>query len=160
MAETEVTLQQIIDGDAALNEIVGLGRNEIDSIAVIGFQAYEQGRVEEAETVFEGLSALDGNLYYGPAGLGAIRLSQGRLDEAEEFLQEALKRNPDDPTVRANLGETILRQGRLGEAAEQFQKALELDPEMRDGGVNRARAILQGMEVVLAAIENAGGGSA
>ena len=61
--------------------------------------------------------------------------------------------NPKDPTVRANLGETLLRKAQFNEAAKEFEKALELDPDERDPGANRARAIIEGMQVVISEVE-------
>ncbi|MBI1790021.1 MAG: tetratricopeptide repeat protein [Acidobacteria bacterium] len=58
-----------------------------------------------------------------------------------------------DPTVQANLGEALLRQGKFEEATKAFEKALALDPNEEDPGANRARAIIDGMELVVAEIE-------
>ncbi len=151
----EPTLQNIIDGKAPLNSAIGLRNEEIDAIAALAFQAYEQGRAEEAETIFDGLTALDQNLYYGYAGLGAIRLAADKVDQALPLLEKAVELNSQDPTVRANLGEALLRANRVEAAAEQFRQALELDPDQRDAGANRARAILLGMEVVMKELEKA-----
>ncbi|MBL0160864.1 MAG: tetratricopeptide repeat protein [Bryobacterales bacterium] len=143
------TLQRVIDGTAALNAFIGLGPDQLQAIAVIGYNSYEQGKIDEAEEIFQGLIALDGTKYFGYAGLGAIELSRGNVDAAHGHLSAALQRHPDEPTVLSNLGEVLLRQGKAEEAATAFQKALALDPDGRDPGANRARAILQGMNVVL-----------
>jgi cytochrome c-type biogenesis protein CcmH/NrfG len=55
--------------------------------------------------------------------------------------------------VHANLGEAYLRQSNMDEAAKAFRTALELDPNQNDPGANRARALLQGMSIVLAELE-------
>ena len=75
----EVTLQKIIDGEATVNDLIGLGEPQIQAIAVLGFQAYEQGRGDEARAIFEGLTALDSSSYFGYAGLGAMALADGDL---------------------------------------------------------------------------------
>ncbi len=143
------TLQRVIDGTAPLNAFIGLGPDQVQAIAAIGYTSYEQGKIEEAEEIFQGLIALDSTKYFGYAGLGAIALSRGDVEAAHEHLSAALARNPDEPTVLSNLGEVLLRQGKAEEAAAAFQKALTLDPDGRDPGANRARAILQGMNLVL-----------
>jgi cytochrome c-type biogenesis protein CcmH/NrfG len=143
------TLQRVIDGTAALNAFIGLGPDQLQAIAVIGYNSYEQGKIDEAEEIFQGLIALDSTEYFGYAGLGAIELSRGNVDSAHGHLSNALQRHPDEPTVLSNFGEVLLRQGKAEEAATAFQKALALDPDGRDPGANRARAILQGMNVVL-----------
>lgn len=143
------TLQRVIDGTAPLNTFIGLGPEQVQAIAAIGYTSYEQGKIEEAEEIFQGLIALDSSKYFGYAGLGAIELSRGNVEAAQGHLSDALARHPDEPTVLSNLGEVLLRQGKAEEAAAAFQKALALDPDGRDPGANRARAILQGMNVVL-----------
>ena len=145
----EVTLQKIIDGEATVNDLIGLGEPQIQAIAVLGFQAYEQGRNDEARTIFEGLAALDGNSYFGYAGLGAMALADGDLDAAVESLRAAIERNSNDPSVYANLGEALMRQGNVEEGAAAFQTALELDLDGVDPGANRARAMLRGLSLVL-----------
>jgi Flp pilus assembly protein TadD len=118
-------------------------------MAALGNNLYHQGRNRNAESVFQALITLDRSSYFGYAGMGALTLSEGRLDEALIYLRKASQLQPKDPTVRANLGETLLRKAQFNEAAAEFETALTLDPEEHDTGANRARAILQGMEVVL-----------
>src|SRR5690349_18728885 len=92
-----------------LSAIYGLTKNELDAIEVLGFELYQQGRTEEARTIFDGLIALNEHLYHGYAGKGALALAEEKLDEAASWLTQALERDSGDPTVHANLGETLLR---------------------------------------------------
>jgi tetratricopeptide (TPR) repeat protein len=142
-------------GRVSLSQMFGLAKQEIEAIAALGFQLYEQGKVSDAESIFNGLIALDSHVYYGYAGLGALALAEEKLDEASRWLARAAELNPDDPTVHANLGEAFLRQARVEEAAAEFQKALALDPKEADAGANRARAILSGMRSILQKLERA-----
>jgi tetratricopeptide (TPR) repeat protein len=151
-SSSSTLFQKALAGQAALNEFFGLKRTDIDAIAALGFQLYEQGKVRDAEVLFDGLIALDSQVYYGYAGMGAMALAEEKLDEAVNWLERAAALNPGDPTVHANLGEALLRQARFDQAATQFGLALRLDPEQRDPGANRARAILQGMQMVIAEV--------
>lgn len=139
----------VISGRAPWNSLFNISREHIQAMAALGYHMYEQGRNRNAESIFQGLIVLDHNSYYGYAGMGALALSEERLDEALAYLQKAAELEPKDPTVRANLGETLLRQAKFREAADQFERALTLDPGEHDTGANRARAVLEGMEVVL-----------
>ncbi|MBI1754592.1 MAG: tetratricopeptide repeat protein [Acidobacteria bacterium] len=132
-----------------------LNEDQIVSIAALGFNLYQQGRLGEAQTIFEGLTAIDPTNYAGYAGLGAVALAKEppALDEAVTHLTKAAGINATDPTVQANLGEALLRQAKFKEATQAFEKALALDPNEEDAGANRARAIIDGMEVVVAEIE-------
>jgi|SwirhisoilCB3_FD_contig_31_3240721_length_847_multi_3_in_0_out_0_1 tetratricopeptide (TPR) repeat protein len=140
-------------GRVSLSQMFGLAKQEIEAIAALGFQLYEQGKVADAESIFNGLVALDSHVYYGYAGLGALALAEEKLEEATRWLTRAAELNPEDPTVHANLGEALLRQTRVEEAAGQFQRALALDPDEKDPGANRARAILNGMRSILQRFE-------
>jgi predicted Zn-dependent protease len=47
------------------------------------------------------------------------------------------------------LGETLLRQGKVLEAKEHLEKAFSLDPDHKDPGVNRARALVSGIDAII-----------
>ena len=149
MDNPTVVVKETASGRVALSQIFGLAKQEIEAIAALGFQLYEQGKVGDAEAIFNGLIALDSHVYYGYAGLGAMALAEEKLEEAVRWLTRATELNPSDPTVHANLGEALLRHARFSDAATEFQTALQLDSEQKDPGANRARAILGGMQIVL-----------
>jgi tetratricopeptide (TPR) repeat protein len=157
MAEelTLETVQKALDGEAPINSIFGFTPEQIGGIASLGYELYEQGKMEEATQVFRGLIALDESNYLGYAGLGAVALAQEppALDMAVNFLTRATQLNGSDPSIYANLGEAYLRQAKFEEAAQAFEKALDLDPEEEDPGANRARAIIDGMEIVMAELQ-------
>jgi len=146
-------------GQVSLSQLFGLANQEMEALALLGFQLYEQGKAADAESIFNGLIALDSQLYYGYAGLGALSLAQEKLDEALRWLARAVELNPEDPTVHANLGEAFLRRAKFEEAAGEFQKALALDPAACDPGANRARAMLNGMRLTCRQTERATEGS-
>jgi tetratricopeptide (TPR) repeat protein len=141
------TLDKVLGNQAGLNEYIGFEEHELRAMASLAVRLYEQGRTAEARTVFQGLIALDPNLYLGHAALGAMDLTDGRLDSALSHLTKAIELNPDDPSVHANLGEVLLRKARSAEAQKHFQRALALDPLSQDTGANRARAILAAMNL-------------
>ncbi|MCW5964410.1 MAG: tetratricopeptide repeat protein [Bryobacterales bacterium] len=147
------TLADVIAGEQPLNVFLGLSQEQIQAFAALGFSSYQQGRTDEAREIFEGLIALDSTSYFGWAGLGAIELTEDNLEAAEQSLLSAVQRNGTDTTVLANLGEVYLRKGEAAKATGYLQKALALDPDGLDPATNRARAILQGMFLVLDEIE-------
>jgi tetratricopeptide (TPR) repeat protein len=147
-------------GRVSMSQMLGLAKQEVEAIAVLGFQLYEQGKVSEAETIFNGLIVLDSHVYYGYAGLGAMALAEEKLEEAIRWLTRATELNPKDPTVHANLGEALLRHARFSDAAAELHTALTLDAEQKDPGTNRARAILNGMQIVIQQAQRAQAGEA
>ena len=149
MDNQTVLVKEAASGRISLSQIFGLANQEVEAIAALGFQLYEQGKVTDAESIFKGLIALDSQVYYGYAGLGAMSLAEEKLEEAVRWLTRATELNPNDPTVHANLGEALLRHAKFSDAATEFQMALDLDAEQKDPGANRARAILNGMQIVI-----------
>lgn len=135
-------------GDLA--KYFGLTSRHMDAFAALGLQLYQQGRIGDAGTIFDGMIALDDQSYFGYAGLGAIALAQEPpdLNAASEHLQHAAGLNPKDPSVHANLGEVLLRQARFDEAAKAFEKSLALDPHQRHPGIRRARSIIAALDLV------------
>ena len=150
-----MTDQNKSEGTAGFNQFLELSKNQLAAIAALGFRFYEQGSLRDARTVFDGLIVLDPNLYFGYAGLGALALRDEKLDDAVRHLKRAAELQPQDPAVRANLGEALLRQAQFTEAASEFEQALNLDLNRRDPGANRARAILQGMNLVVSEMKRA-----
>jgi len=132
-----------------------ISEEQLEGIASMGYRLYEDGKFDEAAVIFQGLTVIARESYYGYAGLGAIALAKTPpdLDGALPNLTIAAELNPDSPTVHANLGEALLRHRKFDEAAAEFRKALDLDPEKKDAGANRARAIIEGLRVVTAELK-------
>ena len=149
-------LRNILDGKEGLDQKIELSKNQLAALAALGFRFYEQGNLRDAHTLFEWLTVLDPNLYFGHAGLGAMALRNEKLDDAARYLKRAAELQQQDPAVYANLGEVLLRQSYFTEAASAFDKALKLDPDERNPSANRARAILQGMSAAVSQIKNMG----
>ena len=142
--------KDVADGKAPLNAVVGLSETQIKAFAALGYTLYQQGRTEDAGKIFNAVVALDQNVYYGYAGLGAIALAKepADLETAYTNLTKAVELKPDEPTTLANLGETLLRQGKFDEAAKVLEKSFKLDPNGKDPGANRARAIVGGIQMI------------
>jgi protein O-GlcNAc transferase len=125
-------------------------QTQLQAMVALAFNYYQQGKLHEAETIFNGLTLIAPNSYYSYAGLGAIALAKKPADLTAALvnLKKAAELNPSDASVQANLGEVLLRQAKFDESAEYFKKSLELDPNHTDPGANRARAIIAGLNTV------------
>jgi tetratricopeptide (TPR) repeat protein len=140
------TFQKVLRDEAGLNEYIGLDESELTAVAALAANLYEQGRIAEARTIFEGLTALDGDFYRGHAGLGALALIEGDPETAMRSLARAAELCPGDASVLCNLGEAYLQRAEFTEAARCFERALALDPDGSDPGANRTRAIIAGLQ--------------
>jgi len=130
-------------------------QEQLEGMASLGFKMFQEGKLDDATQVFEGIIAVARESYYGYAGLGAIALAKepADLDGAVANLTMAIDLEPDSPTLHANLGEALLRKRLFAESAAEFRKALELDPEKKDPGANRARMIIEALMVAVAELK-------
>jgi|SRR5579863_5898769 tetratricopeptide (TPR) repeat protein len=154
MAEQQVTPVQLaerIQAGEQPSHVLGITDDQVKTIVAIGYNKYQQGKLDAANTLFRGAAALDTSNYMGFAGAGAVALARkpADLDAAYTNLSKAAELKPDDATIQANLGETLLRQGKLEEAKAPLEKAFSLDPDRKDPGVNRARALVTTLDAIV-----------
>lgn len=148
-------VEKWLKGELSLRELTALSGPEMLQMAIIGFRMYEQGRYNEAKTIFQGLVTLDPKEAYYLTALGAVFLAEDDLDEAKKYLDLAVAANDKEIAAFVNRGEVHLRQGRVLEAAQDFMKAVELDPEGKDPLTHRAKVLAA---AALETIEGAKGG--
>lgn len=134
-------VEKWVKGEMSLQELQGITGPEMLSLAMIGFQMYEQGKFDEAGTIFVGLNALDPKESYYVTALGAVHLAQDNLDAALTCFNLAIQLNDHEVASYVNRGEVFLRQGKIKEAAFDFKKAVELDPQGKDPLTARARVL-------------------
>jgi Flp pilus assembly protein TadD len=148
-------LRQRMANGETMAAILGITDTQIKAIMALGYNKYQQGRLKDAETTFLGVTSLDDKSYMGWAGLGAVALAKKPpdLETAYNSLTKAADLKPDDGTIQANLGEVLLRQGKVEEAKTHLEKAFQLDPNHKDPGVNRARAIVSGLNTIVKEVE-------
>ncbi|HEX3819590.1 MAG TPA: hypothetical protein VHW45_04625 [Candidatus Sulfotelmatobacter sp.] len=129
--------------------------SQLQAIAALGFNFYQQGRLKEADTAFRFLKLLHPQAYYAHAGLGVVAMAKQPpdLEEACQSLSRAAELNADDASVQASLGEAFLRVGEMEKAAAHLKRAVELDPQQKDPGAARARAILVGLSSIVRQIQ-------
>ncbi|HEX4486917.1 MAG TPA: tetratricopeptide repeat protein [Terriglobales bacterium] len=149
-----ITADRLLAGEP-LGQILDIPETKIQALAALGYNQYQQGKLDDAKTLFDGVTALDPKSYLGYAGLGAIALAKQTPDLESAFtnLSKAAELNPNDATVQANLGETLLRQGKVDVAKSHLEKAFALDPGHNDPGANRARAIVGGLSMIVKEVE-------
>jgi tetratricopeptide (TPR) repeat protein len=140
----------------AKTPVIQFNETQFQGAIALAYNLYEQGKMQEAETLFGGLSVMNPKSYYGFAGLGAVALAKRPpdLDSAFKNLSTAESLNPNDTSVQANLGETLLRQGKIDEAKKHLEKCFALDPGHNDPGANRARAIVGGLNMIAQQLES------
>jgi tetratricopeptide (TPR) repeat protein len=104
-----------------------------------------QGRVREAEELYESVLRSDSRHFESIYYLGTIRLQQSRFLDAEVLFRRALKINKRSADARHYLGIALTGLGHFDEAVSQYQKTLDLNP--RDAVVlNNLGYVLQKLD--------------
>jgi tetratricopeptide (TPR) repeat protein len=145
---SERLLDDWLHGRASLGAAAAWTAEEMRLVADLGYALAEQGRNEEARTIFEGLAAVAPATAYFQSALGALRLRLGEPENALPHLEAALKADPRDLPALINRGEAYLHLGEQETARRDFEAALRLGETMNpaEGGcaasLARARALL------------------
>lgn len=121
------TLEKLMNGEMNFQDFFKLDDEVLLAWANQGYFFYNQGKYEEAETIFKGLVALNDQIAYYHTALGSIYEAQTKYDEALEEFNTALELDSEDICALVNRGEIRLRKGQVLEAAEDFRKGIELD---------------------------------
>ena len=135
-------VRAFLEGRITLGDLEGITKQEQYQMAEVGYSYVTSGKLDDAETVFEGLIALDPFDAYFHTALGSIAQQRDQHDEAEKRYSRALEINPFFATAMANRGEVRVVQGRLAEGAEDLIRAVQSDPEAKEPATVRARATL------------------
>ncbi len=133
--------QALLQGHDNLVDALGMNLEDILALTLVAQQLAQQGQLDEAQRLLEGLVAVDPENPYLHTCLGTVYMQKGMDDEARAAFGVALAFNPEDIVAHTYAGELALEAGDVEAAVEHFQKAVELDPEGQDPFANRARIL-------------------
>ena len=120
----------------------GLSRERASEMAVFGHKLFEEGRLEEARELFEGIVAAGIPEAFPHTMLGTIYLAQKSPDRALALFEAALALDGGDLAARVYRGEIRLAKGERQKAIEDLSKAAQLGPR-NDPFTDRARRLLR-----------------
>ena len=138
---TQDRVAKWVKGELTLRDLHGISGPEMLTMAMTGYSLYEQGKYDDALTIFEGLHALDKKESYYVTALGAVHMSKGDLETAYNCFTAAIQLNAKDLAAYVNRGEVHLRMGKVKEAANDLKRAVDLDPKGADPLSQRARVL-------------------
>jgi tetratricopeptide (TPR) repeat protein len=101
----------------------------------------EEGRLPEAERLYQVVLNADRNHSGCLHQLGVLRAQQGRLGEALGLLELALSQNPDSTEVLNHAGSVLHALKRNREAVICFEKALAIDQDDAETHYNHGTAL-------------------
>jgi tetratricopeptide (TPR) repeat protein len=134
-------VEAFIMGEATLGQLYGITIEEAYSVAELGYTLLENGRLKEAQTIFQGLLIANPYDGYFHSVLGSVYQKMGMLDGAIEEYSLAIGLDPANVESYVNRGELLMGKGNFEQAAADFKKAIELDPDGTNNSVKRARAL-------------------
>jgi Flp pilus assembly protein TadD len=150
-------VEKFIMGEATLGQLYGMTIEEAYSIAELGYTLAEQGRLKDAQHIFQGLVLSNPYDPYFHSMLGSIYQKLELIDAAAEEYGIAIGLDPANLQSYVNRGELMIRKGNFQQAAKDFKAAIELDPNGSNPASNRARALATITAAALkAAISSAG----
>ena len=109
---------------------------EREAVALIN-----QGRVDEAETIYKELITTETKNHIVYGNLAAICGMKGRFDEVIKLLRQALELKPNYPEAHNNLGTALREQGDLDAAIASYKTALQLKPNYPEAHYNLGIAL-------------------
>lgn len=156
-ADIEEAIKGFILGDITLAQLEGISAEEMYQVADMGYDLFEEGKLEDARKIFEGLYTYNPMDAYFHSVLGSIYQKQEKFEDAIRHYTSAVELYNEDITAWTNLGETQMQHaaalqsaGKSEEAAEAFSNAVEClgyaveqagDDDENDSAL-RARALI------------------
>jgi tetratricopeptide (TPR) repeat protein len=117
--------QEWLKGRSSLGAAAKWTAEEIRLVSELGYSLAEQGRIEEAIALFEGLSSLAPATAYFQAALGSLYLRDNQPEIALKHLNSALQFDSKDLFSLVNRGEAQLRLGKTEIALRDLRQALQ-----------------------------------
>ena len=112
------------------------------ALLITGHNFIQQGRLQEATKIFEGLAVIDTQNSYIHGVLGSIYQKQKKYPLALIRYNNALALYPDDIQALVNRAEIHLSMGNFEQAAQDLKRAIALDPTKKDSAANRGRMLV------------------
>lgn len=98
--------------------------------------AHQNGRLSQAETIYQEILEIEANHADALHLLGVIHYQRGSLALAVDLIKKAIAAKPSSPVYFSNLGNALKNMGRLEEAEASYRKALELKPDYAEAHCN------------------------
>lgn len=128
-------------GEATLMELKGYTAEELYFIAQHGYTLFLNGKIQDAQTVFEGLVAIDPRSDYYYRALGVVYHRRGDAERAIRQFSNALKVAPGSVAAYVNRAEVHISRRDYGAALDDLDRGIRLAPSLDEPIVRKARAL-------------------
>jgi Flp pilus assembly protein TadD len=158
-ADIVSSVQEMLQGHETFKDALGLDNDNILALAVYARELVDNGRLDDAQTLLEGLVVLDPQNAYLHTCLGALYMQKGYAEHAKAEFLYALSLDDADTAANTYLGELHVEGGNLEAAVKYLTRAVELDPESRDPYANRARTLAAMVSTIAREVAQKGEGA-
>ncbi|MBT5111103.1 MAG: tetratricopeptide repeat protein, partial [Rhodospirillaceae bacterium] len=110
-------------------------------------QHHRDGRLQDAETGYRDVLAIDPRHADALHMLGIVLSAQNQDDAAIDYIRRALDEQPDNPDFLNNFGVLCKKLNRLEAAIGAYRAAVARNPAFIDGAYNLANALVQSGEL-------------
>lgn len=126
--------------------MVKLNAEALWSLKHLGHALLERERLDDAEAVFTGLTALSAQDAYPWLALGQIARKRGDLPRAQQLIEHATRLAPGDAAAACTLAELHIAQQQLAPARAALAPFARADAAASEPAVRRARALLASLK--------------
>jgi len=132
-------------------------KNQIPYLIDQGLALHQEGRLEEAQVIYQLVLAIEANHFDALQLLGALSIQTKHFTKAVDFLTKALEIKPDYALAHSNRGLALKELQRLEEALASYDKAIQISPNYAEAYSNRGNVLkeLQRLEESLASYDKA-----
>ncbi len=124
---------------------------ELAATLELGHAYLERSKLDAAQKIFTGVTAIAPQNAYAWFGLGLIAQAQGNLERAHQLLAHSLQLDPRAPAARLSLAEVQARRGDKAGALNTLRPALDVLSEVDANSARRARALALSLGATLPA---------
>lgn len=140
-------LQMWMRNPQGINLGAALGYTELDisHLVSLAFKLLEEGKLDNARVIYEGIHALNPENVDAMMGLGSIYTHQSHTDQAIELFTRVLEEDPENKFALLQRGESYIKVGgeqELKLAVNDFKTIMDLDPQVESREAKRALAII------------------
>ncbi len=139
---TVKNLERFLLGELTLAQVQGITMEQAYAYAQLGYNVLQQGKLEDARKVFEGLVVLNPYDAYFHSVLGSVLARQENKDRALKEFTIAINLESQDPYVFVNRAELLLEREQYDDALEDLNMAIKLDKTGKHPAIQRAKTLL------------------
>ena len=118
-------------------------KTTVDKIIQQAKLALNEGKLEEAKSLFQNILQIQPSHYKTHTNIGAILLKLGKIDEAEASFKKAIEFKPEFEIAYYNLGITQEKLNKFNEAEISYKKAIEIKLDYFEAHINLGSILLK-----------------